>query len=148
VLLVEGRAGRLLLPGDISSRVEADVAAAAGDGPPLALVVPHHGSRSSSSAAFLAALHPAIAIVSAGWRNRFHHPAPDVVARYAAIGATLANTADAGAVRLAFPADAPPRIVARERDRQWRYWREGVPGGTPPRRAASTSSQTASAALL
>ncbi len=152
VLLVEGRAGRLLLPGDIGSRVEVDVAAAAGDGPPLALVVPHHGSRSSSSPAFLAALHPAIAIVSAGWRNRFHHPAPDVVARYGAIGSTLVNTADAGAVRIAFPADAPPRIVARERDRQWRYWREGTPDGgavgAPSRGAASTSSQTASAALL
>jgi competence protein ComEC len=99
----------------------------------------------------LAALRPMIAIVSAGWRNRFHHPAPDVVARYAAIGATLVNTADAGAVRLAFPADAPPRIVARERGRQWRYWREGAPdadSGAPPGGAASTPSQTASAALL
>ncbi|HEU4664832.1 MAG TPA: DNA internalization-related competence protein ComEC/Rec2, partial [Dokdonella sp.] len=115
VLLVEGRSGRLLLPGDISSRVEADVAAAVGGGPPLAVVVPHHGSRSSSSPPFVDALRPAIAVVSAGWRNRFRHPAPAVVARYRAIGADLANTADAGAVRLAFPPDAAPRIVARER---------------------------------
>ncbi|MGN6519100.1 MAG: DNA internalization-related competence protein ComEC/Rec2 [Dokdonella sp.] len=151
VLLVEGRAGRLLLPGDVSRRVEAGIAAAAGPGPPLAIVVPHHGSRSSSSPPLLAALRPVIAIVSAGWRNRFHHPAPDVVARYTAIGATLVNTADAGAVRLAFPADAPPRIVARERGRQWRYWREGAPDAdsrAPPAGAASMPSQTASAALL
>ncbi|MBA8883039.1 DNA internalization-related competence protein ComEC/Rec2 [Dokdonella fugitiva] len=148
VLLVEGRAGRLLLPGDISRRVEGDVAGAAGAGPPLAIIVPHHGSRSSSSPALLAALHPVIAVVSAGWRNRFHHPAPDVSARYAAIGAVLVNTADAGAVHLAFPADAPPRIVARERERQWHYWREGMRGSPAPVAAASTSSQTASAALL
>ncbi|HEY6940378.1 DNA internalization-related competence protein ComEC/Rec2 [Dokdonella sp.] len=151
VLLVEGRAGRLLLPGDISRRVEADVAAVVGAGPPLAVVVPHHGSRSSSSPRFLAALRPVIAVVSAGWRNRFHHPAADVVARYLAIGSELVNTADAGAVRLAFPADARPRIVARERVRQWRYWREGVRdagAGVRQDAPASTPSQTASAALL
>jgi competence protein ComEC len=88
------------------------------------LVVPHHGSRSSSSAAFLAALRPAIAVVSAGWRNRFHHPARKVVARYAVAGLALANTANEGALHLAFPVDAAPRIDARERVVQRRYWRE------------------------
>lgn len=124
VLLVEGIGGRLLLPGDISSRVESDVASKVGAGAPLVLVVPHHGSRSSSSAAFLAALQPAVAVVSAGWRNRFHHPAREVVARYAATGLVLANTATEGALHLAFPIDAAPRIDARERGVQRRYWRE------------------------
>jgi competence protein ComEC len=124
VLLVEGLGGRLLMPADISSRVEPDVAAKVGDGAPLVLVVPHHGSRSSSSAAFLAALRPAIAVVSAGWRNRFHHPARKVVARYAVAGLALANTANEGALHLAFPVDAAPRIDARERVVQRRYWRE------------------------
>lgn len=124
VLLVEGVGGRLLLPGDISSRVEPDVASSVGAGAPLVLVVPHHGSRSSSSSAFLAALQPSLAVVSAGWRNRFHHPARDVVARYAAAGIALANTANDGAVHLAFPLDATPRIDSRERAVQRRYWRE------------------------
>jgi competence protein ComEC len=124
VLLVEGIGGRLLLPGDISSRVEPDVAGKVGAGTPLVLVVPHHGSRSSSSAAFLAALQPAIAVVSAGWRNRFHHPAREVVARYAAARVVLANTANEGALHLVFPLDAAPRIDAGERDVQRRYWRE------------------------
>jgi len=124
VLLVEGIGGRLLLPGDISSRVEPDIASKVGAGTPLVLVVPHHGSRSSSSAAFLAALQPSIAVVSAGWRNRFHHPAHDVVARYAAARIVLANTASDGALHLAFPLDAAPRIDARERGVQRRYWRE------------------------
>jgi hypothetical protein len=65
-----------------------------------------------------------MAVVSAGWRNRFHHPARVVVARYGAVGLVLANTASAGALHLAFPADAAPRIDARERDVQRRYWRE------------------------
>lgn len=124
VLLVEGRAGRLLLTGDISSRVEPAVAAAAGAGPPLVLVVAHHGSKSSSSADFLAALQPTSALVSAGWRSRFGHPHPLVVQRYAAAGVPLWNTADSGALTVAFPRDAAPLLVSRERERQRRYWRE------------------------
>ena len=48
-----------------------------------ARALPHHGSRTSSSAAFIAALQPALAIVSAGWRSRYGHPHPEVVARFA-----------------------------------------------------------------
>ncbi len=124
VLLVEGTGGRLLLTGDISSRVEPEVAAKVEPGAPVVLVVPHHGSRTSSGAAFLDELHPAFALVSAGWRSRFGHPHPLVVQRYANAGIALSNTADAGALAIAFPADAPPRIESRERDRWHRYWRE------------------------
>lgn len=124
VLLVEGRGGRLLLPGDISSRVEPAVAAqVVRDARPLVLGVPHHGSRSSSDAGFIAALQPALAIVSAGWRSRFGHPHPDVVARYRDAGVPMLNTAERGALRLQFPAYAPP-VVGAERDRRRRYWRE------------------------
>ncbi len=124
VLLVSGRGGRLLLPGDISRRVEARVAAAIDPGPPLVLLAPHHGSRSSSSAAFLHALAPSIAVVSAGWRSRYGHPHPQTLERYAAAGAPLLNTAQAGALHLAFPPDRAPFIASRERDRLRRYWRE------------------------
>ncbi|MEO5558874.1 MAG: DNA internalization-related competence protein ComEC/Rec2, partial [Dokdonella sp.] len=124
VLLVEGGAGRLLLAGDISRHVESDVAAQIGAGPPLVLVVPHHGSKSSSSAEFLAALKPVFALVSAGWHNRFRHPNPAIVERYVQAGIPLDNTASEGALRVAFPATAPPQLVVRERLRQHRYWRE------------------------
>jgi len=124
VLLVEGRAGRLLLTGDISTRAEPDVARAAGAGMPLVLVVPHHGSKSSSGAEFIAALKPLLALVSAGWRSRFGHPNPQVVERYRQLGVPLENTAAAGALQIDFPPDAPPRLVSRERERQRRYWRE------------------------
>lgn len=124
VLLVENRSGRLLLSGDISSAVEPSVAASLGTGPPVVLLVPHHGSKTSSGAGFIAAVQPSVAVVSAGWRNRFGHPKPEVLARYAAAGVPVFNTSVQGAIALDFPVDAPPRREAGWRQRQPRYWRE------------------------
>ncbi len=124
VLLVEGRGGRVLLTGDISSKVEPAVVAALDTGPPPVLLVPHHGSKTSSGATFIAALRPPLALVSAGWRNRFGHPRPEVVARYADAGVPFFNTAVQGALEVDFPADGPPRRKPGWRLRQTRYWRE------------------------
>jgi competence protein ComEC len=126
VLLVSGGGGRLLLPADTSSKVERDIARAVPPGPPLVLVVPHHGSKTSSSLVYLEALHPLLAIASTGYLNGYHHPAPEVVARYADLRIPLLDTPDTGAVRIAFPADASPRVELEERLRQARYWREGT----------------------
>lgn len=124
VVLVTGRDGRLLLPADTSSKVEPDIAARVSSGPPLVLIVPHHGSKTSSSRAYLEALRPILAIASTGYLNGYHHPAAEVVARYRTLGIPVLNTPDTGAVRIAFPANAPPRILAEERLRQAHYWRE------------------------
>jgi competence protein ComEC len=124
VLLVEGRGGRVLLPGDISSKAEPAVAAAVEAGPPPVLVVPHHGSKTSSGAAFIAALRPSLALVSAGWRNRFGHPRAEVMARYADAGVPLFNTAVEGAVEVEFLANGTPRRQPGWRRQQPRYWRE------------------------
>jgi competence protein ComEC len=124
VLLVSGRDGRLLLPADTSSKVEADIARAVPPGAPLVLVVPHHGSKTSSGIEYLRALSPRLAVASTGYLNGYHHPAPEVVARYAGLGIPLLDTPDTGAVRIAFPADGPPRVLSEERIRQSRYWRE------------------------
>jgi competence protein ComEC len=124
VLLVEGRGGRLLLTGDISAKMEPQVAAALGPGPPPVMLVPHHGSKTSSSAAFIVAVRPRLAVVSAGWRNRFGHPKPEVLARYAEAQVPVFDTARQGAIPLDFPADAPPRREPGWRQRQARYWRE------------------------
>ena len=124
VLLVEGTRGAFLLTGDISSQVEPAVADRLGDGPSPVLLVPHHGSKTSSSADFIDAVDPPFAVVSAGWRNRFGHPKPDVLARYAAAAVPVLNTADSGAVALDFPADGPARVTMRWRLRDPRYWRE------------------------
>jgi len=86
--------------------------------------VPHHGSKTSSSLSFIQAMQPELALVSAGYRNQFHHPHPDIVARYAAQQVPLSNTAQSGFVELFFSATAPPRIVERGRIDRHPYWRE------------------------
>jgi competence protein ComEC len=62
------------------------------------LKVPHHGSRTSSSDELLEAVAPRLAVMSLGWRNQFHFPAPEVVARYATAGAGVLRTDRDGAV--------------------------------------------------
>lgn len=124
VLLVQGRGGRALLTGDITSRIEPSVLEALPPGPPLVLSVPHHGSRTSSSAAFLAGAEPTLALISSGWRNRFRHPHPLIVQRYENAGVPWLNTATSGAIEVDFPPDAAPYVAARWRQRQARYWRE------------------------
>ena len=124
VLLVEGRHGSLLLSGDISSRVETQLLGRLMPRQPTVLLVPHHGSRSSSSERFISGLKPSLAVISAGWRNRFGHPHPHVTARYDAAGVPWLNTADTGALRIDFPADAAPRVGARWRQVNRHVWRE------------------------
>jgi competence protein ComEC len=124
VLLVEGGGGRLLLTGDIASDTETRVAAAMQPGSPLVLQVPHHGSKTSSSMPFIQAIQPRLAVVSAGWRNRFGHPRPEVLQRYAQAGVPVLNTAREGAIQIDFPASAPPFVAARWRRLERRYWRE------------------------
>jgi competence protein ComEC len=124
VLLIEGAGGRMLLTGDVASDIEPRVAAAVGPGPAPVLQMPHHGSKTSSSPEFIAATQPALAIASAGWLNRFGHPRPEVLARYAAAGVPVLNTAVDGAVQIDFPIDRAAYVAARWRGLERRYWRE------------------------
>ncbi|HKR38369.1 MAG TPA: ComEC/Rec2 family competence protein [Paraburkholderia sp.] len=84
------------------------------------LVVPHHGSRSSSTEPFLDSVWPLVAIFQVGYLNRFHHPHPGVYARYAARDIVLARSDAHGAARV----EARPGALAVERfrDTQRRYW--------------------------
>jgi competence protein ComEC len=88
------------------------------------LQVPHHGSKTSSSTPFIKAIRPRLAVVSAGWRNRFGHPRPEVLQRYAQAGVPVLNTALEGAIQMDFPANAPPFVAARWHRLERRYWRE------------------------
>ncbi len=121
VLKVEAPGGTLLLAADVEGASEVRLAAQ-----PLRadyLVAPHHGSRSSSSADFVAAVQARTVIFPVGYRSRFRHPHPEVVARYVATGARLLRTDRDGAVTLLIAPDAS--AVVRERERSRRYWHGG-----------------------
>ncbi|MFZ5654149.1 MAG: ComEC/Rec2 family competence protein [Pseudomonadota bacterium] len=128
VLLVEFGAARVLLTGDIERRSEAALLA---DGRLPAgvalLVAPHHGSRSSSSPAFVARTRPRHVVYSAGHRHHFGHPHPEVVARYAEAGARAWHTATAGAVQFLWrdPDAAEAVEIHAARAARRRYWDGG-----------------------
>ncbi len=125
VLEIRTGESAIVLTGDITSEVETEIAAAlAPASEHLVLQVPHHGSKTSSSEEFLAALHPGLGLVSAGYRNHFHHPSAAVVARYALDRIDLLNTAAEGFIRMRFSATEPPRVVERGRRDRHPYWRE------------------------
>jgi competence protein ComEC len=85
------------------------------------LLVPHHGSRTSSSAEFIAAVAPRWAVVPAGYRNRFGHPAREVLERYASARVPVLRTDLDGAVSVVLKPDSI-RIQSERRLRP-RYWR-------------------------
>ncbi|WP_018609222.1 DNA internalization-related competence protein ComEC/Rec2 [Uliginosibacterium gangwonense] len=124
VLRVSTTGASLLLTGDIEmdaeQRLLADVAASL---PSSILVAPHHGSKSSSHADFIAATRPREVVFSNGYLNRFHHPAPEVVSRYQAAGVHMVRSDEAGAIRY--------RLLSQgyigpflERAEAARYWQD------------------------
>lgn len=100
VLRLDWRGVSLLLPGDLGREGEERLLSANHPLRVVALKVAHHGSRLSSSASFLEAARPAIAVVSAGARNPFRHPAPDTLRRLEAAGARIYRTDRDGAIIL------------------------------------------------
>lgn len=124
VLRVSNAAGSTLLTGDIEARTESDLvrrepARLRSD----VLIVPHHGSRTSSTPAFIASVRPEVAVFTPGYRNRFDHPRPEVVARYIAAGARNYRTDYDGALTFDFAGGAS-HVPRRERAHDARYWRD------------------------
>jgi competence protein ComEC len=90
----------VLATGDIEMRAEERLLEAPDRLRAAVLKVPHHGSRTSSTPRFLAAVDPAIAVISVGADNRYHLPAPEVEARYRARGTCVLRTDRCGAVTI------------------------------------------------
>jgi competence protein ComEC len=140
VLLVRSAHGATaLLAGDLERAQEhALLALHAGQSSDLqahALVVAHHGSQTSTSAPWLAAVQPQVALIQSGWRNRFGHPAAAVVQRLTAAQARIFNTAQCGAIDWQ---SSRPDQAQCQRQRQPRYW-QTLPHPTPTALATNTT---------
>jgi competence protein ComEC len=121
VLKITGAHGSVLLAGDIGRLGELSlIELSARELRVDVLVVPHHGSGGSSQPAFVAAVAPRLALFSVGWRNRFGHPAPEVLARYREAGAAIRRTDLEGALGLDFTGPDIPVVASREAGK--RYW--------------------------
>jgi competence protein ComEC len=129
VLRVGQARAHALLVGDLEKAQEALLAQAPAALAADLLLVPHHGSRTSSSDAFLDAVHPAAALVQAGYRNRFGHPAPDVMQRYRSRGIPVFASAQCGA---ALWRSTAPAAVRCERAVAQRYWHHRGAWALPP----------------
>ena len=87
--------------------------------PATILLAPHHGSGTSSTPAFLAAVQPQIALFQVGYRNRYHHPKPEVYARYAALGIQRLRTDELGAVQVLIDESVTLKTYRFEHLRYW-----------------------------
>ncbi len=123
VVLLSVRDKRILLVGDIEKSVELALLKHPKLAEPVdVLLVPHHGSRSSSSLALIQQLQPEYGLVSSGYRNSHGHPHQKVVERYHQYGVQLLNTSEVGAVTLVWSENNPLQLT-RQRDNHNQWWR-------------------------
>ena len=124
VLRIVAPGARVLLTGDVEAAQERALVARYGAHGLRSdlMLAPHHGSGTSSSAEFLAAVAPVYAIAQLGYRNRFGHPAARVAARYRDAGIALLRSDRDGAIVVDYEPGRAARL-ARSRIDDRRYWR-------------------------
>jgi competence protein ComEC len=121
VLKVEAAQGSALIPGDIEGKAEAEFLARHGAvARATVLVAPHHGGRKTSPPEFIAAVGAREVVFPVGYRNRFGHPWPEVVARYESAGARIHRTDRDGAVTVKVGSGGT--AIHHEREARRRYW--------------------------
>jgi competence protein ComEC len=124
VLRISNGQRTALLVADIEAAQEARLIA---DHAPLQadiLLAPHHGSKTSSTEAFLDTVKPKQAVFQSGYRNRYNHPAPEVAQRYVDRNIQLITSPQCGAA--AWRSDRPD-VVACQRQINRRYWQHQLP---------------------
>ena len=122
VLRISNGKQTALLAGDLESPQELRLAGDTASQRKLKadfLLMPHHGSKTSSSAAFLDAVQPRFALAQAGYRNRFGHPVESVLARYHERGISVVKSPACGAATWH---SAQPAQVLCQRQQGLRYW--------------------------
>ena len=122
VMQVSSSAGSVLFTGDIENKTEnklLDKYGAQLDSD--ILIVPHHGSKTSSSVSFIKAVDPVLSVISVGYKNRYRLPNSRVIARYDSMNSEWLQTDKTGAVtvRLSTEADL---IIEKYRESAARYW--------------------------
>lgn len=122
--VVDAHGTAALLAGDIEAAQEQALVARGAALQADVLLVPHHGSKTSSSAPFLDAVQPRTALVQAAYRSRFGHPAPEVLQRLRERGIAVVESPRCGAATWA---SAQPDRVGCERQDRMRYWQHPVP---------------------
>jgi competence protein ComEC len=120
VLRISSSAGSALLTGDIESEGE-QALVEAGLQQTQVVVAPHHGSRSSSTVPFVAAVGANLVVFSAGYRNRWGFPREDVVRRWRDAGARTLVTSTSGAIEISLDS-GQPRAIREYRREHRRYW--------------------------
>jgi competence protein ComEC len=113
VLKVSNGAYSVLLSSDIEHAAEQSLVASHTNLKADVLVVPHHGSKTSSSMNFLQAVAPELAMVSSGYLNRFNHPHPKIVERYQSAQIELVNTVSTGAIELNLPREHKSLLIKK-----------------------------------
>jgi competence protein ComEC len=121
VLQVRTRYGNILLPADIEARAERRLIERWGGRlRSEVLVAPHHGSKTSSTPAFIDAVSPRYVLFPVGYRSRYHHPNAAVVRRYADRGVVMRASPAAGAIEFRLRATGLETAAYRQQHR--RYW--------------------------
>ena len=135
VLRIDDGRFSALLPGDIELAGERALVARWGRTGRLRadlLLVPHHGSRSSSSPGLVSAVRPAHAVVSSGFDNRWGFPHPEVVARYEAVGARVHNLADSGQLSVSISPSGVTKIINYRQNIAPFWYNRQLSVGHPP----------------
>ncbi len=127
VLAVTTGEYRLLLTGDIEAAAERDLLAGGTLPRVHVVVIPHHGSETSSTPSFVARTRPDIAISSAAFGNRWNLPRHSVEQRWSDAGADVLGTATSGAISFRLCARDGLRSLHRNRQAEQRFWHAVVP---------------------
>ncbi|MDT8384167.1 MAG: DNA internalization-related competence protein ComEC/Rec2 [Gammaproteobacteria bacterium] len=125
VLRVQAGNDSVLLSGDIEQAAEQEMLQRlAAQLPADVLVVPHHGSKTSSSTAFVEGVAPAIALFPVGYRNRYGFPKPLIVQRYRDRHIRLFDTASHGAITVRLGGPLGLKQIHTYRQQAARYWHD------------------------
>ncbi len=121
VLKITTEHGSIILPADIGKAGERELLARARTILPASvLIAPHHGSNTSSTAAFIEEVNPALTIFTVGYLNRYDHPRAEVVERYRTLGSEMLRSDVDGAILLRF--EKSGLSVETWRSLRQRYW--------------------------